>query len=85
MHHRPLHMMTFVDVIVAGDINWPQKHCCEALRIFMLLIVASSSTIHTECLIMFPLEQCSRERAAVLRYTQISCPVFRSAQPVTLS
>jgi len=35
LQHWTLYLKTYVWVIVADDINLPQKHCCAALAIFI--------------------------------------------------
>jgi len=43
-----------------------------------LLTVTCSSTIHTECIVVFPLQQWLSERATMLRYTYIPYRVLFS-------
>lgn len=65
---RALYTKNYVRFVNAGDINLSQKHCSATLRTFVCLTVTCRST-HTECVVVFPLQQWLREGATVLRYT----------------
>jgi len=68
MQHFARHMKTHVRLVVAGDINSPQKHCCATLNIFIQLTVTRTSTMHKECIVPLPLQQWLLERTTILRY-----------------
>lgn len=55
--YRESYMKTSVRFIVAGNINSPQEHLCSTINIFILLRVKCRSTIHTEHIVKFPLQQ----------------------------
>jgi len=57
-------MKTYVRFIVSGDINAPQKRFYATFKYFFLLLtVTSSSIIHTERTLVFPMQKWLRERA----------------------
>ena len=56
-------MKTYVRLIVAGDQNLPQKHCCLTLNILIYLTVTRSSPTHSECIVPFQLQQRLRKSA----------------------
>jgi hypothetical protein len=61
---------------VAGHIHSPCRHCCATLNSLIWLAVTGRSTIHTECIATFPLQQCLRERATLLLYIRYLCCEF---------
>jgi hypothetical protein len=57
---------------VAGDINWPQEHCCGTPSIFVPLTGKCSSTMGTEHTVAFLLQQWLRERPTLFCYRHIT-------------
>jgi hypothetical protein len=70
-NYRELYVKTEVRFTVAGDIKSPKEHFCVTLHIDVLLTVTCTSTIHTERIVAFPLQQL-RQCATLLRCTYIS-------------
>jgi len=62
-----------VSSIVTANINQPQNHICAVYSNLKLLTVICSSTIHTEHILAFPLQQWIREHVTTSRYTQTVC------------
>ena len=59
-------MKTEVRIIIAGDVNPPQKRVYASLD-FKLLTVTCSWTIHTERIVAFSLQMWLRVRPTMLR------------------
>jgi len=77
-----LHEVCFIDV---GDITQPQKHFCAAVSVFTLLTWHVTQQ-YTEGIAAFGLQQCSRERATVVRSAHVAylVAIWNTAVATTL-
>jgi len=60
-----LHMQNYRRPTVAGDMYWPQEQFCATL-----LTVTISLTLHTERIVVFPVQQWLRRSVSYLRHTK---------------
>jgi hypothetical protein len=84
--YRENYMTTLVRLFVSGDVNPPQRLRFATLRAFILLTVACDTTMHTECIVVFPLQGLLYERAEMLvHHTYNVCLVLQTSHLRCLS
>jgi len=71
-NRNPIIRSLYVPCIAVGEITSPFEHCCATLCISILLTMKCCCTVHTERIVVSPLQQWLRERATLLRYTYMA-------------
>jgi len=77
--HRTPYKRTYAHFITASDKNLQCKNICATLSVFTFGTVSCSSTIHSERIVAFVLQNPLRDNVTLLRYTYITYVISKNA------